>query len=164
MNIEKFIVKINEDEDFRNRFVELESFEAMLDFAASAGYELTDADINALQREIEYVEKGCTELPDDELDNVAGGFVFTVVPGIGTRSQPQWWHKLGSLFKGRPASDMPGVARLPNMGNTGNIASALPNVGGGQGIAATALPNAGGNILGVLPLSNKNNDNDTGRI
>ena len=163
MNIEKFLVKINEDEDFKNKFMELESFEAMLEFATSSGYELTEADIEVLQREIDFAETGCTELPDDELDNVGGGFLFTVVPGIGTRSQPQWWEKLGTLYKKRVAKDMPGITRLPNMGNMGT-ATTLPNIGGGQGITGTALPNIGGNIMGVLPLTNKDDDNDTARI
>jgi len=67
-----FIEKMKSDEAFCDRIMAIEAVDARLAAASDAGFEFTDTEINEVK----------SELNDDELDRVAGGFNMYSYLGI----------------------------------------------------------------------------------
>jgi len=73
-NVIAFFKRMEEDEIFRNEFVEIEraekgNIEAILKVAAEKGYAFTMEDLKQAQEEMKE-----EELSDNQLEKVAGGF------------------------------------------------------------------------------------------
>jgi len=101
MDLKDFIKKLSEDKDFEAKFKDLDSFEAFMEIATKEGYTITDKDVEALRRELEYINSGCIELRDEELDEVAGGFSILAMPmGPGMSPNPSWVTSLVTIFIG----------------------------------------------------------------
>ena len=79
MDLKDLIKRLSEDRDFEAKFKDLDSVEALMEVAAKEGYTITEKDIEALHRELEYIKTGSMELEDEELENVAGGWAWTVI-------------------------------------------------------------------------------------
>ena len=102
MDLRDLIKRLSEDRDFEAKFKDLDSVEALMECATKEGYNITDKEIKALHRELEYINSGCMELRDDELDEVAGGFVIPVMPmGPGMGPNPSWLTNLVTVFVGK---------------------------------------------------------------
>ena len=102
MDLKDFIKRLSEDRDFEIKFKELDSVEALIKCATKEGYSITEKDIEVLRSELECVKNGCMELGDEELENVAGGFVIPVMPmGSGMGPQPGWLTNLITVFVGK---------------------------------------------------------------
>ena len=139
MNLKDLIKRLNEDRDFELKFNDVESVEDMMNFASKEGYSIIDKDIEALHRELEYLETGRAELSDDELENVAGGFVMPVgvMPmGAGMGRSPEWATKLVSIFIGgkKPGTQTAGsginAQKLPSTGIQDMKTTKLPGTSG----------------------------------
>ena len=72
------------DSDFATKFNSLESFEEVKNLFVEYGIVIDDEDLkNCLKSMIEAVEsKNGSEVSEEELDNVSGGFVGFVVAGV----------------------------------------------------------------------------------
>ena len=153
MNLKDLIKRFNEDQDFEAKFMELDSEETISEFIAKEGYSISPDDILALHRELEYLETGRAELSDDELDQVAGGFMPPAMPmGQVGGPQPDWVVKLVNIFIDKTGIDKAGSKSTVSKGTAtkGTInAQSLPSVGV-QDMATTSLPNLTG-----MPGANK---------
>ena len=141
MNLKDLIKRLNEDRDFEAKFNDVDSIEGMMDFASKEGYSIIDKDIEALHRELEYLETGRAELSDDELENVAGGFLMPmgIMPmGPSMGPQPEWTSKLVSIFIGGKKGQ-----QGTTIGGSGINAQKLPSTGI-QDMKTTSLPNTQG--------------------
>ena len=76
MTLTDLIKKMSEDKEFEAKYRELDSIDAVMEQAAADGYSITAEDVEALRREAEYSETGRTELSDEMMEDVAGGFLL----------------------------------------------------------------------------------------
>ena len=119
MDLKDFIKRLSEDRDFEAKFKDLDSIETFMEIAAKEGYTISEKDIEALRRELEYINSGCVELNDEELDDVAGGFSILAMPmGPGMGPNPSWVTNLVTVFVGKSdlkhsSSGTIGAQKLP---------------------------------------------------
>ena len=151
MNLKDLINKLNEDKDFETKFKSINSYEDMMDFASREGYEVSEKEIETLRSELEYLKSKRVELSDDELENVAGGFVAPVAvmggqmgPYMGPT--PDWLSRLVTIFINKdnkgPSSGTGKINASPLPAtNVTNKTTILPNTLGGATI--TTLPSGG---------------------
>ena len=95
MTLTDLIKRMSEDKEFEAKYRELSSIDAVVEQAATDGYSITTEDVEALRREAEYSETGRTELSDELMEDVAGGFLLgPILPHSGLLT----W--IRSLFTG----------------------------------------------------------------
>ena len=143
MDLKDLIKRLSEDPDFEAKFNDLDSVEAVVECATKEGYTITDKDIEALRRELEYISSGCIELRDDELDDVAGGVSILAMPmGSGMGPQPSWVTNLVTVFAGKSKST----------GSSGGTINAQKLPAEIRDMATTALPHKSNEMPGISKL------------
>ena len=73
-----------ENEEFSKKFTEVEDFDALKNLFTSFGVEMSDDDVcKFLEAAILCADRSSGELSEDEMENVAGGFVEWIIAGVG---------------------------------------------------------------------------------
>jgi predicted ribosomally synthesized peptide with nif11-like leader len=97
MGLTELLQRLSEDKEFENKFKELDSVDAFVEQAEKEGFSISENDVEALRLEVQYRESGSAELPDDQLESIAGGFSLGKFLD-GNNSFLSW---IVSLFEGR---------------------------------------------------------------
>ena len=73
-----FLEKVKSDTSLQDKLMAADSPEAAIEIAKEAGFAITAEDIQSMQ-------SATVELPDEELEDVAGGFWCCRIPGVGSQ-------------------------------------------------------------------------------
>ena len=146
MDLKDLIKRLSEDRDFEAKFNDLDSVEAVIECATKEGYTITDKDIEALRRELEYISSGCMELDDEELDEVAGGFSVLAMPmGPGMGPNPSWMTNLITVFVDKSGTNQ-------SSSNKGPINVQKLPATDVRDMSTTALPHKSDSMPGISKL------------